>query len=78
MKLLSIFLVTQTLKNLCVCVLFVLIFYISDLWFNVVFRQVSRSLFILLSKVIKIIKFLKKPNSNLLKLSLQESMGLEN
>lgn len=65
MKLLSIFLATQTLKNLCVRVLFVLLFYIFDLQLNVWFRQISRSLsrwlygYMVKNMVIKIITFLK-------------------
>lgn len=63
MKLLSIFLATQTLKNLCLRVLFVLLFYISDLRLNVWFRQISRSLsrwlygYMVINMVIKIITF---------------------
>lgn len=65
MKLLSIFLATQTLKNLCVRVLFVLLFYIFDLRLNVWFRQISRSLsrwlygYMVKNMVIKIITLLK-------------------
>lgn len=65
MKLLSIFLATQTLKNLRVRVLFVLLFYIFDLRLNVWFRQISRSLsrwlhgYMVKNMVIKIVTFLK-------------------